>query len=161
MTAVLIRLAQKTDIPSIVSFNQEMAQETENKHLDEALLRKGVTNLFDHPQYGFYCVAECNGQIVGQLMITYEWSDWRNGLFWWIQSVYILPDYRGKGIYRQLHTFILEESSTHSVCGIRLYVDKDNTSAKNVYESCGMAKSHYDMFENDFVLGNTNRTRKV
>ena len=153
MTDALIRRAQKNDIPFITSFNQKMAKETENIQLDETILKNGVVSLFDQPQYGFYCVAEVDGRIVGQLMITYEWSDWRNGLFWWIQSVYIIPDFRGKGIYKQLHSFILKESSKHSVCGIRLYVDKDNTNAKNVYKKCGMSMSHYDMFESDFVLG--------
>lgn len=153
MKDILIRHAQRTDIPTIVSFNHEMAQETENKHLDETILWKGVTNLFDQPQYGFYCVAEYDGQIVGQLMITYEWSDWRNGLFWWIQSVYIHPDFRGKGIYRQLHEFILNESSKLPVCGIRLYVDKNNLNAKNTYQKCGMTLSHYDMYETDFIFG--------
>lgn len=153
MNTLTIRRARKTDLPVIVSFNQKMAIETENKQLDETILRQGVANLFDQPQYGFYCVAEIEESIVGQLMITYEWSDWRNGLFWWIQSVFIHPDFRGMGVYRQIYEFILNESSKHPVCGIRLYVDKDNVNAKTTYQKCGMAVSHYDMFETEFVRG--------
>ncbi|MBL7995708.1 GNAT family N-acetyltransferase [bacterium] len=153
MNNITIRLAKKTDLQVLVSYNQKMAKETENKQLDDAVLRQGVANLFDQPQYGFYGVAEFAESIVGQLMITYEWSDWRNGLFWWIQSVYVHPDFRGKGIFRQMYEFILAESSKHPVCGIRLYVDKDNVNAKITYQKCGMAISHYDMYETEFVRG--------
>jgi ribosomal protein S18 acetylase RimI-like enzyme len=130
-----------------------MALETEGKTLDISALMAGVQYLFLNPQYGFYCVAESEGRIVGQLMITYEWSDWRNGLFWWIQSVYIHADFRRQGVYRQLHEFILTESKAQKACGIRLYVDRNNLSAKKTYIQCGMTESHYDLFETDYVLG--------
>ncbi len=153
MNNLIIRPASQEDMEQIIQFNQAMALETENKTLNPITLKAGVKNLFAQPQYGFYCVAEFEERIVGQLMITYEWSDWRNGLFWWIQSVYIHPDFRLKGIYRKLYDFILHESKKHHVCGIRLYVDKSNLSAKKTYLKCGMEASHYDLFETDFVLG--------
>lgn len=155
-----IRYACRKDIAFIVDYNRAMALETEQKTLQSDTLRLGVENLFKQPQYGFYCVAESKGRIIGQLMITFEWSDWRNGLFWWIQSVYIHPDFRGKGIYKQLYEFILKESSNHDVCGIRLYVDKDNTSAKTTYLKCGMNNSHYDLFETVFIQGKNNKSTK-
>lgn len=153
MNNLIIRRARREDIGNIIYFNQAMALETEKKTLNPDILKAGVENLFALPQYGFYCVAESEGRLIGQLMITYEWSDWRNGLFWWIQSVYIHPDSRRMGIYRKLYDFILSESKKHTVCGIRLYVDKDNLAAKKTYLKCGMSASHYDLFETDFVLG--------
>jgi GNAT superfamily N-acetyltransferase len=153
MDNLIIRLALQQDKEQIIHFNQAMALETENKTLNPVTLKAGVENLFAQPQYGFYCVAEMEGRVIGQLMITYEWSDWRNGLFWWIQSVYIHPDFRRKGIYRKLYGFILNESKKHQVCGIRLYVYKGNLPAKNTYLKCGMSASHYDLFEADFVPG--------
>ncbi len=153
MTTVTIRRAEKRDKDTLVQFNKAMALETEKKSLDINILKSGVSQLLDHPEFGFYCVAETGGVVAGQLMITYEWSDWRNGLFWWIQSVYIHPEYRRMGMYRRLHEFILSESKRNNACGIRLYVDKDNLSAQKTYLACGMTVSHYDLFETDFVLG--------
>ena len=96
-----IRLAQQTEVPDLVEFNQAMALETEGKHLDNEVLRSGVEAVFADEKKGFYVVAESENKIVGGLMITYEWSDWRNRWFWWIQSVYILPDFRGRGVYQK------------------------------------------------------------
>lgn len=156
MNNLIIRRARREDLTHIIDFNLAMALETENKNLNRDILKAGVENLFAQPQYGFYCVAESAERMVGQLMITYEWSDWRNGLFWWIQSVYIHPDFRSKGIFTKMYEFIRRESSALQVCGIRLYVDKSNNRAKNVYIKCGMNFSHYDMLETDFVLGKPN-----
>ena len=153
MNTIQIRRAIPSDINTLVQFNLAMARETENKTLDINTLILGVQSLFQNPQFGFYCVGEAENRAVGQLMITYEWSDWRNGLFWWIQSVYIHPDFRRQGVYRQLHEFILNESKIQKACGIRLYVDRDNLSAKKTYIQCGMTESHYDLFETDYVLG--------
>ncbi|HCK99904.1 MAG TPA: GNAT family N-acetyltransferase, partial [Candidatus Marinimicrobia bacterium] len=101
-----IRKARIDDTETITSFNIAMAKETEGKDLEYNTIHNGVKNLFMHPEYGFYIVAEDNGKNIGCLMVTYEWSDWRNGLFWWIQSVYIHPDYRRKGIYRTMYSFV-------------------------------------------------------
>src|SRR5678815_5803987 len=101
-----IRIAGANDADAMVEFNQAMALETEGKLLDPDVLRKGVEAVFADPQKGFYVVAEDSGTIVGGLMVTYEWSDWRNAWFWWIQSVYVLPEYRGRQIYSQLYDFV-------------------------------------------------------
>lgn len=143
-----IRLAENRDASALIEFNQAMALETEGKNLDAQTLKSGVGAVFQDEKKGFYVVAEENGQIIGGLMITFEWSDWRNAWFWWIQSVYILPDFRGRGIYRRLYEFVKElAASAENVCGFRLYVEKENTRAQKVYEKLGMKQSHYLMFE--------------
>lgn len=150
---ILIRLANRQDAPAIVEFNQAMAQETEGKLLDRAILNGGVEAVFDggdgDAEKGFYVVAESvEGEIVGGLMVTFEWSDWRNSWFWWIQSVYVLPDFRGRKIYRRLYEFVREKAAaTKNVCGFRLYVEKENERAQKVYEKLGMQQSHYLMYE--------------
>jgi len=132
----------------MVEFNQAMALETEGKHLDGDTLRKGVEAVFADEKKGFYVVTEDAGQIVGGLMVTYEWSDWRNAWFWWIQSVYIRPEARGKRIYSQMYEFVKAKAgSSGNVCGFRLYVETDNAHAQRVYESVGMHSSKYVMYE--------------
>jgi ribosomal protein S18 acetylase RimI-like enzyme len=143
-----IRLASASDADSLVEFNQAMALETENKRLDGAILKAGVESVFTDDRKGFYVVAEDGGQIAAGLMVTYEWSDWRNGWFWWIQSVYVLPEYRGRMIYSQLYDFVKSLADAKGdVCGFRLYVEKENAKAQKVYEKVGMAASHYLMYE--------------
>lgn len=143
-----IRIATEQDANSLVEFNQAMALETEGKYLEPALLTAGVNAVFQDDAKGFYVVAEEAGRIIGSLMITFEWSDWRDAWFWWIQSVYILPSERGKGIYRSLYEFVRKSAQTSgSVCGFRLYVEKDNLAAQRVYERVGMHGSHYLMYE--------------
>lgn len=143
-----IRPAQKEDVVSLVEFNQAMALETEGKRLDAQVLRGGVEAVFRDTQKGFYVVAENDGKIAGGLMITFEWSDWRGQWFWWIQSVYILPEYRGQGIYRMLYEFVKDKAKeAMDVCGFRLYVEKENARAQKVYEKLGMKSSHYLMYE--------------
>jgi len=143
-----IRLAQKEDVVSLVEFNQAMALETEGKQLKPETLHSGVNAVFDDSKKGFYVVAENAGEIVGGLMITYEWSDWRNAWFWWIQSVYILPEYRGQGIYRMLYEYVKQKAEeSKDVCGFRLYVEKENRRAQKVYEKTGMESSYYVMYE--------------
>lgn len=143
-----IRIAKAEDAPDLVDFNQAMAKETEGKHLDPNTLRKGVEAVFGDEKKGFYVVAETDGKIVGGLMVTYEWSDWRNNWFWWIQSVYILPDFRGRKIYSQLYEFVKNQAEKNgNICGFRLYVENDNHNARRVYEKLGMDASHYLMYE--------------
>mgnify|MGYP001311376176 CR=1 FL=1 len=148
-----VRRATLQDLDVLVEFNSAMALETESKTLDERLLRDGVALLFDGDDRGFYLVAEAEGRVVGQLLVTYEWSDWRNAFFWWIQSVYVTSEWRRMGVYRRLHEYLLDEARLGGdVCGVRLYVDRDNHVAQQVYSSLGMGRSRYDMFEIDFVF---------
>ena len=143
-----IRLAENSDITSLVEFNQAMALETEGKRLDSGVLKSGVEAVFDDEKKGFYVVAEQNEIIVGGLMVTYEWSDWRNSWFWWIQSVYVLPEARGQRIYSQLYDFVKARAQQEGgVCGVRLYVETENAHAQRVYEKVGMKASHYLMYE--------------
>ena len=143
-----IRLATKSDSVNLIAFNQAMAMETENKRLDSDILSAGVLSIFEDDRKGFYVVAESDERIVGGLMITYEWSDWRSGWFWWIQSVYIEPEYRGQGIYSELYSFVKNRArEIGGVCGFRLYVEKDNRHAQDVYRKLGMEETYYQMFE--------------
>ena len=145
-----IRLAEKSDISALVEFNQAMAFETEGKALDTQILQSGVEAVFHDEKKGFYVVAEEDGRIAGGLMITFEWSDWRDNWFWWIQSVYILPEFRGRGIYRLLYEFVKEAARDRDdVFGFRLYVEKENARAQAVYEKLGMKQSHYLMYEEE------------
>ncbi len=145
-----IRIAQHNDVDPLVEFNQAMALETEGKHLNENVLRPGVEAVFRDEKKGFYVVAETEGRIVGGLMVTYEWSDWRNGWFWWIQSVYILPEARGQRTYSHLYDFVKQRAAeARNVCGFRLYVEMENTHAQAVYDAVGMQRSHYVMYEEE------------
>jgi ribosomal protein S18 acetylase RimI-like enzyme len=151
--AISIRKALRSDAQTIAEFNAAMALETEHLTLDISRLLLGVEGLFDNSEKGFYLVAKNNNAVVGQMMITYEWSDWRNGIFWWIQSVYVPPEYRAQKIYRTLyeHAVALAKEQ-QNVCGLRLYVEKENERAHHVYEKLGMSLTNYDMYEVDFVL---------
>jgi len=151
--AIVVRKATKSDLNTLVEFNAAMARETEDKTLDTELLSKGVSAVLAQDGLGFYLLAEIDGWTVGQLMITTEWSDWRNGYFWWIQSVYVDADYRRRGVYRALDSHVREEAQRQGdVCGLRLYVERNNHVAQQVYSSLDMHLSHYDLFEIDFVL---------
>lgn len=143
-----IRVAKQNDAKALIEFNQLMAWETENKKLNVETLSKGVSALIADDSKGFYLVAEVDNQVVGSLMVTTEWSDWRNGVFWWIQSVYITADFRRQGIYGRLYARVkaLAEQK-QDVCGFRLYVEKENLAAQKTYESLGMEQSHYLMYE--------------
>lgn len=148
LETIKVRVAKHSDVVSLVKFNQLMAWETEQKELDLDILSKGVSALISDETKGFYLVAEKNEQVVGSLMVTTEWSDWRNAVFWWIQSVYIDPDYRRKGIYAQLYSQVKTLAEQQKdVCGFRLYVEKENIIAQKTYESLGMQASHYLMYE--------------
>ena len=144
---MIVRFAQVEDSDALVEFNQAMALETEGKHLDPEILRRGVESVFRDENKGFYVVAESDGRIVGGLMVTFEWSDWRNRWFWWIQSVYIRPEARGQKIYSKLYDFVKAKAIDADVYGIRLYVETDNHHAQSVYEKVGMQPSHYLMYD--------------
>ncbi len=145
-----IRLAEAADAAAMTEFNQLMAMETEGKRLEPEVISAGVEAVFGDPAKGFYVVAEEAGEVAGGLMVTYEWSDWRNGWFWWIQSVYIRPEYRGRRLYSDLYAFVKEKAlEAGDVCGFRLYVERENEHARRVYEKLGMASSHYLMYEEE------------
>ncbi|MEP0356378.1 MAG: GNAT family N-acetyltransferase [Paraglaciecola sp.] len=124
-----------------------MAFETEQKKLNETTLTKGVAALLEDKNKGFYLVAEQAGEIVASLMVTTEWSDWRNSEFWWIQSVYVIPKARRRGLYSALYNQVKMLAKKQDVCGFRLYVEKENLVAQKAYKSLGMNESHYLMFE--------------
>jgi GNAT superfamily N-acetyltransferase len=143
----MIRLATPADTEFLACANERMALETEHKVLPPATIRAGVARVLADPQLGRYYVAECDGRPVGCLMITYEWSDWRNKVFWWIQSVYVRPEFRGQGVYRSLYEGVKTMAKASDCCGFRLYVENTNEAAQAVYKKLGMEQSHYLMFE--------------
>ncbi len=148
---IIIRNVNKNDISIIEKFNSARAMETENKQIDLVTVQKGVETALNNRELGFYLIAESDGIPVGQLMVTKEWTDWRSGEFWWIQSVYIHPDYRNNNVFRKLYTEVISlAKESGKVCGIRLYVDKNNTKAQNVYSKLGMIESNYLLFEEDW-----------
>ncbi|MBF8248314.1 MAG: N-acetyltransferase [Bacteroidetes bacterium] len=150
---ITIRPASESDAAVIAEFNSLIAKETEDKSLPPERVTKGVEAILDDPSKGLYFVAEEDAQVVGQLMITYEWSDWRNGNFWWIQSVYVMKDYRGKGVFKSLYNHVMNlAKGRKDVCGIRLYVDKHNERARKTYEKLDMKKTDYELYEIDFVM---------
>ena len=149
--ATLVRAAAESDLAFIVACNRAMAAETEDAGLEEAILQRGISYLLEHPAEGFYLVAERQGEPAGTLMVTFEWSDWRAGRFWWIQSVYVTPAYRRKGVYSALHEAVRTKAQTDNLsCGIRLYVEQDNTPAQKTYRQIGMYETHYRLFEELF-----------
>ena len=150
---VQIRRATLADAERIAEHNAAMARETEGLELDRERLRQGVLAVLRDPAKGFYTVAEVYGQVVGQMMVTFEWSDWRNATFWWLQSVYVQPAFRQRGVYRRLYEHVLEEAQARNdICGVRLYVSKENQTAQRVYERLGLKPAQYAMYEVDFVL---------
>ena len=150
---ITVREATISDLAALVRFNAAMARETEGKALDIGRLEAGVAAAMKSPEKGLYLVAEVGGRTVGSLLITYEWSDWRNGTFWWIQSVYVLPEWRRRGVYRAMYQWVQNTAGSQSdVCGIRLYVHIGNTVAQRTYVNLGMVKADYYIMETDFVL---------
>ena len=143
-----IRRGEPRDAAVIAEFNRRMAWETEHKALDPAVLARGVGRVFSDPARGFYLVAESAGAVVGQLMVTYEWSDWRDGWFWWVQSVYVREDHRRRGVFRALYEAVLAQArSAGDVTGVRLYVERDNTRAQATYRQLGMGDAGYLVWE--------------
>jgi GNAT superfamily N-acetyltransferase len=148
-----IRLAHPRDAVKIARFNNAMAMETESRTLAEGTVVAGVKAVFSSADRGFYVVAEHGGEVVGTLMVTYEWSDWRNGFFWWIQSVYVEPDFRRRGIYRSLYAFVVDRAQcAGNVYGFRLYVEKANQVAQKVYGNLGMHETDYLILEQGLGL---------
>lgn len=149
-----VRVATPADAEFLVRGNAEMALETEHLSLDLDRLRDGVHTLFEESARGVYYIAEVDGRRAGQMMITSEWSDWRNAVFWWIQSVYVERMYRGQGVFTALYRHIENLArATPGVCGLRLYVENRNSRAQKIYARLGMQRTAYQMFEVDFVLG--------
>ncbi len=141
-----IRPARPEDRDLIVRFNRAMARETEARDLEEATIAAGVEALLADPSKGRYFLAE-GVEVAGQLMVTPEWSDWRNGHVWWIQSVYVAPAHRRRGVYRMLHEHVRDAGRAEGVVGLRLYVDRDNLTAQDTYGVLGMNESRYIMYE--------------
>lgn len=148
MSETRYRDAVPDDATIIIEFQLAMARETEELDLDRDILTRGVQAVFADPSKGRYFVAENSGRVIGSLMITYEWSDWRNGTVWWIQSVYVIPEFRRRGIYAGLYAHVRAMVEPKpEIRGIRLYVDNRNTSAQQVYTRLGMEGEHYRVFE--------------
>ena len=146
-----VRLARDSDAGTIAGFNVAMAMETEGKELQADIVSGGVERLFTNRHHGFYVVAETGGKVVGSLMITYEWSDWRCGMFWWIQSVYVEPAFRRKGILTRLYEFVRGEALRDGcVCGLRLYFERSNYTAEAAYKKLQMRATNYGVFQEEF-----------
>jgi GNAT superfamily N-acetyltransferase len=136
------------DAEIIAQFNMALARESEALELDPHCVRAGVEALLRDPAKGTYYVAVSAGEVVGQLLITHEWSDWRNGDFWWLQSVYVRPDFRRRGVFRALFEFVqTKAAAAQDVCGLRLYMEQDNDRAREAYRGLGMKETHYRVFE--------------
>ena len=143
-----IRRATIADLDCVVEFNRAIALETEQIELLPDVIRAGVAAILENPDNGFYTLAEIDGDVVGSLMITTEWSDWRNGMFWWVQSVYVKPGFRRRGLYRAMYDYVRRLASQDgNVCGFRLYVERENRTAQATYEALGMHETPYRMFE--------------
>jgi len=155
-----LRAATVEDLDTLVAFNIAHAQEVEDKGLDPEVLDSGIRHLMMHPKEGFYIVAENKGtpagdnngaETAGILMVTTEWSDWRNGRFWWIQSVYVAPNFRRQGVYGRMHQWVREQALREAqCCGLRLYVEKENSGAQAAYVGQGMSETYYRLYEEVF-----------
>ncbi|MHC8605211.1 GNAT family N-acetyltransferase [Arenicellales bacterium IMCC58067] len=146
--STIIRSAGPDDISDIAQFNIAMAQETEERQLDPETIQSGVSGVIQNHAHGFYLIAERDQVAVGSLLITFEWSDWRNGTLWWIQSVYVKPEHRRTGVFKALYDAVIARAqAAKSVRGIRLYVEQENLDAQSVYQKLSMQKTPYQMFE--------------
>ncbi len=142
-----VRKANKEDAAAIIDFQLKMAWETEKMSLVNDTVTKGVNAVFSDPGKGQYFVAESAGNVVASLLITFEWSDWRNCNVWWFQSVYVIPEFRRQGIFRKMYEFIRLEAEKQGAGGLRLYVESNNTRAMKTYEAMGMSSEHYSLYE--------------
>lgn len=147
MEKITVRPATRNDAETIRDFQVAMAMETEQIVLNTGKVTPGVNRVFDEPSKGRYFVAEADGKVVASLLITYEWSDWRNADVWWFQSVYVIPAYRRKGVFRLMYRHIKETALNEGIAGLRLYVETSNTRAHRTYEAMGMDSTHYKMYE--------------
>ena len=151
-----VREAHRGDATTIARCNAAMAEETEGKALDPGQVGPGVDALFDNPSLGQYWVAEDGGQVIGQVMVTYEWSDWRNGMIWWIQSVYVCPESRRRGVFTELYRHVESlAAAAPGVIGLRLYVENNNVRAQQTYAALGMVKPGYLVMETLFTDAQT------
>jgi len=145
---ISIRRATLADIDRIITWQMAMAQETEGLVLDRVTVTRGVTHVFESPNVGYYLVADVEGQPSGCMMVLSEWSDWRAGRVLWLHSVYVEPEMRALGVFRSLYEHVKNlVANDESLRGVRLYVDKSNKKAADVYRKLGMASVHYDLFE--------------
>jgi ribosomal protein S18 acetylase RimI-like enzyme len=143
-----VRRGTASDADRIAEFNTAMALETEDLRLRPERISAGVRHLLARSELGFYLVAERDGTVVASLLVTTEWSDWRNGLFWWIQSVYVHPDHRQRGAYKALYAKVKSlAADSPGICGFRLYVEQDNRRAQQTYRRLGMNETHYRIYE--------------
>ena len=145
---ITVRRATIEDAHTLADFNRNIARETENLELSPSVILSGVQAVFEKPTRGFYVVAEVRGELLASLMVTTEWSDWRNGELWWIQSVYVTREWRRRGLYRLLYAQVKQLAAQDKrVCGFRLYVERDNHTAQKAYAALGMSETHYKVFE--------------
>lgn len=142
-----IRRAVVADDVAIADFNLRLAWETEQLRLDAATVTAGVRAVLRDASHGIYFVAEAEGRVVGQCSITYEWSDWRNGDLWWLQSVYVDAAWRGRGVFRALFGEVENAARTAGAVGLRLYVEENNQGAQETYRRHGMERTHYLVYE--------------
>lgn len=148
MNGIAVRPARAEEADTLAGFNIAMALETEGRRLLPEVVGAGVRRLLAEPALGFYLVAVADGEVVGSAMVTTEWSDWRNGRFWWIQSVYVRPEWRRRGVFRALYAHIREAAAqAPDVCGFRLYVERENTAAQATYRALGMHETDYRIME--------------
>ena len=147
-TVITIRLAEAADIGTIVDFNMALCRETEGRDLDRAIVSEGVRRFVSEPTRGRYFVAMIGGEVVGQTAHTFEWSDWRNGEIWWIQSVYVHPRHRGSGVFRELFAHIRKLGELDAeCCGVRLYMERENDTARQSYQRLGFGETGYEVLE--------------
>ena len=156
---MVVRDATERDVEFLATFNLQMAEETERKRLDPDVLRSGVNAVLEDPHRGFYLLAEIDAEVAGCLMVTPEWSDWRNGEFWWIQSVFVVPQFRRGGVFRLLYSEVRKRAAaSKQVCGLRLYVEKNNAAALATYERFGLIPTDYLVLETDGTHRNTHES---
>lgn len=144
---IIVRKAVPADSAAIIEFQVKMASETENLYLPVDIVTKGVNAVFSDPAKGQYYVADSDGKVVASLLITYEWSDWRNSNVWWFQSVYVIPEFRRQGVFRLMYSFIRQLGEDQDIAGLRLYVETRNDRARKTYEALGMSSEHYSFYE--------------
>lgn len=150
MATIVVRPAEPRDIPFLAQSQLDLALESEGRSLNAETVRLGVTAALEDPAKGQYLISELDSVAIGSLLITYEWSDWRNGRFYWIQSVFVLPQYRQRGAFKAMYAYVEELGRTQG-CGVRLYVHSDNQAGINTYERLGMKATKYIVYEQDFV----------
>lgn len=147
---IKVRNASIDDLDNLVAGNRAMALETEDRELHPEVVKQGVAHVLQRPHAGRYWIAESESRFVGQIMITREWSDWRNGEFWWIQSVYVTPEWRRRGVFRKLYATVESAAQQQQGVGLRLYVERDNEQARTTYVAMGMHEPAYRMMEVEF-----------